>query len=91
VAGTLVVESAMFVAGLWLYLSTTRALDGIGRYGLAALIGLLVVIYLGAAFGPPPPSEQAIALSMLPAIVLALWAAWVDRHRARYRPSHGAG
>jgi hypothetical protein len=78
VAGTLVVESAMFVAGLWLYLSATRASDGIGRNGLAALITLLIVIYLGAAFGPPPPSVPAIALSMLPAIALVFWAAWVD-------------
>jgi membrane-bound metal-dependent hydrolase YbcI (DUF457 family) len=81
VVGTLVVESAMFVGGVWLYLSATRARDGVGRYGLAALIALLVVIYLGAAFGPPPPSMHAIAVSMLPALGIAIWAAWVDRGR----------
>jgi uncharacterized membrane protein len=82
VAATLVVESAMFLAGVWLYVTDTRARGGVGRYGLAALIALLVVIYLGAAFGPPPPSVQAIAVSMLPAPALAFWAAWVDRDRA---------
>jgi hypothetical protein len=56
VVGTLLIESAMFVGGVWLYLSHTRARDGVGRYGLAALVALLVVIYLGAAFGPAPPS-----------------------------------
>jgi hypothetical protein len=81
VPGTLIVESAMFALGLWLYLSDTRARDGVGRYGLAALIALLVVIYLGAAFGPPPPSARAVALSATPMLLLALWAAWVDRHR----------
>jgi len=94
VLGTLVVESAMFAGGVWLYLSHTRARDGVGRYGLAALIALLVVIYLGAAFGPPPPSAEAVAVSTAPGVLLALWAAWVDRHRdsiARYRPSRGAG
>ena len=80
--GTLVVESAMFVGGVWLYLSHSRARDGVGRYGIVALIALLVVIYLGAAFGPPPPSAQAIAVSMLPALAIAFWAAWADRHRA---------
>ena len=50
--------------------------------GWRALVALLVVIYLGAAFGPPPPSAQAIAVSMLPALAIAFWAAWADRHRA---------
>jgi hypothetical protein len=72
----------MFALGLWLYLSHTRALDGVGRYGLAALVALLVVIYLAAAFGPAPPSARAVALSAIPMPLLALWAAWADRHRA---------
>jgi hypothetical protein len=82
VVGTLVIESAMFVGGVWLYLSHTRARDGVGRYGLAALVALLVVIYLGAAFGPAPPSAGVVALSTTPLVLLAFWAAWVDRHRA---------
>jgi len=82
VVGTLVVESTLFVGGVCLYLSATRARDAVGRYGLAALVALLVVIYLGAAFGPPPPSVHAMAVSMLPALGIAFWAAWADRHRA---------
>lgn len=82
VVGTLVVESAMFALGVWLYLSHTRARDGIGRYGLAALVALLVVIYFAAAFGAVPPSARAVALSAIPMPLLALWAAWADRHRA---------
>ena len=76
----------MFAAGVWLYLSATHARDRVGRYGLAALIALLVVIYLGAAFGPPPPSAHAIAVSMLPALGIAIWAAWVDRARTPIPP-----
>ncbi len=49
---------------------------GAGRYGLAALIALLVVIYLGAAFGPPPPSVRVLAISTLPGVLLAVWGAW---------------
>ena len=82
VVGTLVVESTLFVGGAWLYLSATIARDGVGRYGLAALMALLVVLYLGAAFGPPPPGVRAMAVSMLPALGIAFWAAWADRHRA---------
>jgi hypothetical protein len=43
----------MFVGGVWLYLSATRA-----------------------------PSVHAIAVSMLPALAIAVWATWADRHRA---------
>ena len=86
VVGTLAVETAMFAAGVWLYSSATHARDRVGRYGLAALIALLVVIYLGAAFGPPPPSAHAIAVSMLPALGIAIWAAWVDRARTPIPP-----
>ena len=81
VLGTLGIESAMFVGGVWLHLSHTRARDGVGRYGLAALVALLAVIYVAAAFGPVAPSARAVALSAIPMPLLALWAAWADRHR----------
>jgi hypothetical protein len=81
VAATLVIEGTMFAAGVWLYVSGTRPRDGVGRYGLAALVAFLVVLYLAAAFGPPPPSARAVALAATPGLLLAAWAAWADRHR----------
>jgi FtsH-binding integral membrane protein len=81
VAGTLVVETILFGAAVWLYLRDTRPRDGIGRHAMAAFLALLVVIYLAAAFGPPPPSARAVALSTTPAILFAFWASWADRHR----------
>jgi membrane-bound metal-dependent hydrolase YbcI (DUF457 family) len=82
VPATLAVEIAMFAAGAWLYLGATRSRDGVGRYGAPALLGFLLVVYLANAFGPPPPSVEAIAWAGLPgsAVILA-WAAWADRHR----------
>src|SRR5205814_2733755 len=81
VAGTLVVECAMFAAAVWLYVSSTRALDGVGRWALWTLVALMLVIYFAAAFGPPPPSAQAVAISTAPGFLLAFWASWADRHR----------
>jgi hypothetical protein len=83
VPATLAVETTLFAAGVWLYLRATRPRDGIGRYGAAGLVGLLLVTYLGNAFGPPPPSVSAIAWAGLlgAALVLGL-AIWVDRHRS---------
>jgi hypothetical protein len=81
VPGTLAVESTLFAAAVWLYLRGTRPAQGAGGYRVAALIAVLVVIYLGAAFGPPPPSAHAVALSTAPGILFAVWANWADRQR----------
>ena len=83
VPGTLLVEAALFIAALLLYARRTRALDRIGRWGLWGLIAFLAVAYLGAAFGPPPPSVGAIAWAgLIGGAVTGLLGYWVDRHRA---------
>ncbi len=64
-AATLAVESARFAIGIWLYLRMTKARDGVGRWGLAITLVLVVALYLAAAFGPPPPSEPVLAFSAL--------------------------
>ena len=59
-AGTMLVESAMFVAGIWIYARTTRARDRVGAIAWWAMVVLLVALYTSTAFGPPPPSVKAI-------------------------------
>ena len=82
VAGTLAVEGSMFAAGLWLYLSATRARDRIGVWGLWGLVALLLVSYVAATFGPPPPTVTAVAIADIVGTTLTVvWAYWVDRHR----------
>jgi hypothetical protein len=82
VAATLCVEGGMFIAGLALYLNGTRAKDRAGSIGLWALVAVLIVSYLGAAFGPLPPNVQAIAWAGLAGGSLtAAWGFWMDRHR----------
>lgn len=79
---TVLVEGALFAAGVWLYVSATRGRDRIGRNGLAALVAFLVVLYAGNLLGPPPPSVEAIGWAgILGAAILVAWATWVDRHR----------
>jgi hypothetical protein len=83
VPATLVTESVLFAIGIAIYARATKPLDGIGKYGLLGLVALLAAAYLGAAFGPPPPSVPALAATSIVGGVLFLGlAAWVDRHRA---------
>lgn len=81
VPGTVAVEFTMFAIGIVLYLRSTQARDGIGRYSLWSLIVVLTVLYFGNLFGPPPPSPRALAIVALGAWIFVAWAYWVDRHR----------
>ncbi len=79
---TLVIEFALFATGVVVYISITRANDRVGRYALWSLLIFLVAAYLGAVFGPPPPSVQTLAASALAIWLVLPWAAWADRHRS---------
>ncbi len=82
VAATLVLELALYAAGLGIYVRATRAKDQIGRWGFASLAALLVVLYIVSYLGPPPPTVPALAGTALAgATVLTIWAWWADSHR----------
>jgi membrane-bound metal-dependent hydrolase YbcI (DUF457 family) len=82
VAGTVIIEVAMFAAGTWIYLRTTRARDAVGRYGLGALLTLLGLSYGGSLLGGAPPSMRAIEIGgIIFGWLFVAWAAWGDRHR----------
>jgi hypothetical protein len=42
---------------------------------------VLVLLLLGALFGPPPHSERALAVASLALWVFVPWGYWIDRHR----------
>jgi len=87
VPATLAVESALFAASVVAYARATRPANAAGRYGLIGLVVLLLAAYLGAAFGPPPPSVGAIVATGIAGGPLFIGlAAWVDRHRRDHRP-----
>jgi hypothetical protein len=82
-AATVVVEGVLLAAGVALYARTTRAVDRIGRWSLAAFTVFLVVVYLGSVFGPAPPSISAVSWSAQAIWLLVACGYWIDRHRAR--------
>ena len=81
VAGTLVIEVGMFVAGILLYIRGTRRKDRTGLYAFWSLVAALFAIYCGNLFGPPPPDAGAIAIAGNAAWLFVLWAYWADSHR----------
>ena len=81
VAATMVVETLVFLAGLTIYVRTTRAVDRTGRWALWAFVGFLALVHVANAFSPPPPSETAVAWASLSAWLIPLFGWWVDRHR----------
>lgn len=83
---TMLVEVPMFGAGVWIYVRETRARDAIGRWGFAALVVTLLLIYAANPASPPPPSVPAIyGVAIAGAILFTAWAWWADRHRDRSR------
>jgi membrane-bound metal-dependent hydrolase YbcI (DUF457 family) len=82
IPATVVIETAMYAGGLWIYMQSTRARDPIGRWAFRSLVAVLMVIYVANIFGGPPPSVQVLwPAALAGAFVLTLWAWWADRHR----------
>jgi membrane-bound metal-dependent hydrolase YbcI (DUF457 family) len=80
-AGTMIVESLMFVAGVLIYARCTRRRDWIGAVAFWAMVVVLAFFYLSAAFGPPPPSVKFLKIGAFISWIFIPWAWWFDRHR----------
>ena len=75
VAGTVIVETSMLIAAIVVYARGRRP-----RPSFWLLIALLLVFYLGAAFGPPPPDVRTLGWTAIAGFVIIVpWAAWADR------------
>jgi hypothetical protein len=81
VTATLIVESALFVAGVFVYVRTTRPRDRIGTWALVGLIAFLIFVYAASVLGPPPPDVKPIGYVGMAAWLFPLWGWWIDRHR----------
>lgn len=85
---TMIVELMMYGGGLWIYMRTTRARDGVGRWAFLSLALFLVVAYF-ANVGNAPPSVSALWISAIVATaILTAWSWWADRHRDAALESH---
>lgn len=92
VVATVVVEFALFTAAVILYARTTKALDRTGQYAFWALIGFIVLIYIGNIMSrqQPPPNTTVLAVAGLTQWLIVPWGFWIDRHRVSAQPSSNA-
>lgn len=79
VTATLLVEGALFAAGLGVYLATARPRSAARWVSLGALVALLLFVYLGGVGGPPPADVRSLAWFAMAAWIVPFWAAAVDR------------
>lgn len=82
-AATVLVEGAIYGAGVALYIGATTPQDRTGVLAFWGFVLLLAVIYASTLLGPPPPDTRTVAISALALWLLPPWAHWFDRHRAR--------
>ena len=79
---TLLIELTVFFTGVFFYSKTTRAENKKGSIGLWVLILFLLLVYTLNIFGPPPPSEEPIAIVGLSLWLVVAWGYWIDRNRS---------
>jgi hypothetical protein len=78
---TLALELSLFIIGMAIYATATRARDRAGHLGYLSLVAVLAAIYFAALYGPPPPSATAVAVAAQLSWLFVVWAYWLDRHR----------
>lgn len=92
IPGTMVVETAMLVIGVVMYLKATSARDSVGRWALWAVIALLFVSFIADSLDrTPPTSVRALWITAViaTAVMLGL-AAWIERHRDPRQAAEGS-
>lgn len=81
---TYLLEAALLLGALWLYLKSTSASTAIGKYGMGIFIVFLLLVNIVNIFGPlQSDSKVALAVSALAAYFLfAAVAFWLDKKRS---------
>ena len=78
---SIAVEVLFFGSGLWIYFSSTRARDNIGRYGFWSLMAFIFLGWISSLFAATPPDVRSLAWGALAMWITVPWAWWTDKHR----------
>ena len=78
IPATMAVEIPLFLAGVWLYLSTLHRRSRRAKFGIPIFVSFLFAVYIANLFAPPPPSVTAIGIvGLLPLLFIPL-CHWLD-------------
>jgi membrane-bound metal-dependent hydrolase YbcI (DUF457 family) len=80
-SGTLVVEMVIFIVSLGIYFNATVTRKDGGDWCLGCLLLVLMGIYIGSLFGPPPSSITVVVWGGEAQWLLICWGYWIERHR----------
>ncbi len=78
---TIVIESAIFLAGIWIYATTTRPRNIIGKAALWAYVIVIAGLYAADANAQAPPNITIVAYIGIVAWIFIPWAYWIDYNR----------
>lgn len=82
VAVSYILESLIFLGGLYIYLKVTRGTTFAGKFGMIIFAAFLLSANAINLMGPPPPNVEMLAVSGLSMFLLfAGIAFWLDRKR----------
>lgn len=82
------IEGALFVAGMIIYMRTTRAKNLVGKWLFWLLMALLVIGHIAGLISPPPASVRAIGWSTQVLWLYVLLGFWVDHNRTVTSSTH---
>jgi hypothetical protein len=85
-----IVEALLLIAGLWIYLRSTKGITFSGKYGLPILSVILLILNAANTFGLSPTNMENLAMTMLAVylgtIVVAFWLDRKSIDRSNLRP-----
>jgi membrane-bound metal-dependent hydrolase YbcI (DUF457 family) len=82
IPATLIVEGAMWIAGIGLFLRTPGRWTTGAKIWFWSLVVICSAMWASGPWGPVPPSEKALGAFALIGWILVPWAALADRRRA---------
>ena len=77
--GTVIVEGLIFALGVFIFYKVCNLQSKSKIILFWSLVIFLAAVYVMNLFGPPPPSEESIAVVGLSQWLLIAWVYWIDR------------
>jgi hypothetical protein len=77
----MIVEAIIYIAGVYFYVQSTRAINKTGFYALTGLVIFFIAVFFMNAKGDPPPNAEVIPYAGLAQWLFVFWGYWIDRNR----------